>query len=160
MQREKRSPTHRCKSFNSSWLGNPTHVTIALLNRIRTARENGLSFTARDLEKPPSFSLLRIPTGGSPFSFLGLRPNIYNPSSEELISGRKTRGRETRRCTAFSLPSDAEPSSRPAQARRRNGETRPCGPRRSSLQQRPAEQRCWASRRSLLPRAGPRLSPG
>ena len=156
MQREKRSLTLWCKSFNSTWLGNPTQVTIALLNRIRTAWEKGSSFIARDLEKPPSFSLLRIPTGGSPFSFLGLRPNIYNPSSEEPISGRKAQGRETRHCKAFfSLqPSTRRGgSSRPAQAPRRNGGTRPCGPPRSSPQQRPVEQRCRANRRSLLPRA-------
>lgn len=70
-------------SFNSSLLRNSTQVTIALLNGIQTAWENSSSFLVKGSGKPPFFPLLVIPTGGSPFSFLGLSSNIYNPSSQQ-----------------------------------------------------------------------------
>lgn len=73
-------------SFNSSSFINSTQVTIALLNRVRTAGENSTSFLVEALEKPPFFSLLLIPTGGSPSSSLGLSSNIYNPKSKALAS--------------------------------------------------------------------------
>lgn len=81
-------------SLNSSSLINSTQVTIALLNRVRTEWENGSRFLVKDLEKPPFFSLMLIPTGGSPSSFLGLDSNIYNPKSKALVSLWKAR-RET-----------------------------------------------------------------
>lgn len=79
----------RCRGargFNSSSLINSTQVTIALLNRVRTAGENSTSFLVEDLEKPPFFTLLLIPTGSSPSSSLGLSSNIYNPKSKALAS--------------------------------------------------------------------------
>lgn len=83
---EKKKNVVRCTgatSFNSSLLGNSTQVTIALLNGIQTAWENSSSFLVKGSGKPPFFPLPVIPTGGSPFSFLGLSSTIYNPSSEE-----------------------------------------------------------------------------
>lgn len=85
-EKKKKNNVVRCTgatSFNSSLLRNSTQVTIALLNGIQTAWENSSSFLVKGSGKPPFFPLLVIPTGGSPFSFLGLSSNIYNPSSEE-----------------------------------------------------------------------------
>lgn len=161
----------RCRgatSFNSSSLINSTQVTIALLNRVRTAGENSTSFLVEDLEKPPFFSLLLIPTGSSPSSSPGLSSNIYNPKSKALLASLWKASRERdllfpprqsrRRCSAGESGERKAPAARGAPARSRRRANKAAGGGRGAPRS-PRPSRGAPGRASLLARLAPRRRP-
>lgn len=121
-----------------------------------------MSFLVEDLEKPPFFSLLLIPTGSSPSSSLRLSSNIYNPKSKALASLWKA-SRE--RDLLFS-PHQSRRRCSATESGRRKDRAAPGAPARA--------RRCRSLRRARLTklqaenaglspegehRAGPRSSP-
>lgn len=97
-----------------------------------------MSFLVEDLEKPPFFSLLLIPTGSSPSSSLRLSSNIYNPKSKALVSFWKA-SRE--RDLLFS-PHQSRRRCSATESGQRKGRAAPGAPARS--------RRCPSLRRARL----------